>query len=580
MHWPIIILAILLTALLAAFAVALVARLLALLPATAGKWVVIACMLGISWLAALIVVVAVSPGPAAKSSGWIPLLFGPEEGATTSMILVHVARGVAVIVTPILVVMGFLPIRGVPYRPRAANWRLGRLIKGWSVAAALFVLCVIAQDFELRWRLRKIDARADKIAAEMRPAPVPAADNAAKHYQRVLSLLKELTKWRDAAGNEEVQRTFEDCGIVTDKTSDYLRRVEPIIAELESAEKCDRCRFDDRYVRLDAYDVTVDALTLQHVAGILPAYSRYKLKHQDPRFAIRSMRILRKLQQHLLQDPRNSANTIFYWSERAIRDIAQDVVHQVHPTPFHELHAVLRVRPELEGFYRPMLRWRAAVAQKQVAIRYDQRIVHLFQQANADPGPALGSRTRMARIASELGFAHMRFLWARADLDAIDGLFPFLNDSSEAAWDRALDEDAQDHSHYADDQIGSEMNYGWLREAESLRKLTDLGLAAARYQQEQGKWPTELSQLAPRYIADIPVDAYGQPFHLRNIADGVLLHWEDKAMKWDTSDGRAAFWTEVLESKTLVFALGEAYQRLMEASHPCPQDQEAGEISG
>ncbi len=50
-------------------------------------------------------------------------------------------------------------------------------------------------------------------------------------------------------------------------------------------------------------------------------------------------------------------------------------------------------------------------------------------------------------------------------------------------------------------------------------------VAAERYRRAEGHWPAALQELAPRFLADVPLDPYdGKPLRYRKLTDGVIVY--------------------------------------------------------
>jgi hypothetical protein len=49
-------------------------------------------------------------------------------------------------------------------------------------------------------------------------------------------------------------------------------------------------------------------------------------------------------------------------------------------------------------------------------------------------------------------------------------------------------------------------------------------LAVERYRLGEGRWPTGLAELVPRYLASVPVDPFsGQPLQLKPFEEGIAI---------------------------------------------------------
>jgi hypothetical protein len=77
-----------------------------------------------------------------------------------------------------------------------------------------------------------------------------------------------------------------------------------------------------------------------------------------------------------------------------------------------------------------------------------------------------------------------------------------------------------------------EFYFSWLLRSQTLRlcrlRATRLQIALALYEINSGRPAKQLADLAPRYLAKVPVDPYsGQPFHYR-VSKGERLQWDPK----------------------------------------------------
>jgi hypothetical protein len=56
-------------------------------------------------------------------------------------------------------------------------------------------------------------------------------------------------------------------------------------------------------------------------------------------------------------------------------------------------------------------------------------------------------------------------------------------------------------------------------------RCASLALAAERFRQEQGRWPTALRELCPKYCPELPVDSFnGQPLRLKKTDEGLTIY--------------------------------------------------------
>jgi hypothetical protein len=63
------------------------------------------------------------------------------------------------------------------------------------------------------------------------------------------------------------------------------------------------------------------------------------------------------------------------------------------------------------------------------------------------------------------------------------------------------------------------------REDQAVLRGAVVGLALERYRLDKGRWPKELTELAPDYLPAVPLDPFdGRPLRYRPLADGVIVY--------------------------------------------------------
>lgn len=66
-------------------------------------------------------------------------------------------------------------------------------------------------------------------------------------------------------------------------------------------------------------------------------------------------------------------------------------------------------------------------------------------------------------------------------------------------------------------------NAHWRTTAEA--RCAVVGVVCERFRQKNGRWPNDLAELTPAFIAAIPLDPYdGQPLRLAKLEDGIVIH--------------------------------------------------------
>jgi hypothetical protein len=146
-HWLILLIAIAISLAIATLLVNCAARFLSFIPsATARRWIVItttlfiiACTIALALILAMVPEdIAEAPRPLIKAYQRLPTV--TTLWAATSAVGILAILG--------LTIYGFLPEKGMPYRPRAASWSLWRTTKRLGLLVALVLVSVVAQDFD------------------------------------------------------------------------------------------------------------------------------------------------------------------------------------------------------------------------------------------------------------------------------------------------------------------------------------------------------------------------------------------------------------------------------------------------
>jgi hypothetical protein len=95
-----------------------------------------------------------------------------------------------------------------------------------------------------------------------------------------------------------------------------------------------------------------------------------------------------------------------------------------------------------------------------------------------------------------------------------------------------------------------------------------VGIAAERFRQSTGEWPSSLEELTPEWISEIPSDAYdGQPLRFRRTTYGIVVY----AVGADRSDNSGHVQTartSETQGQDIGFRLWDPSKRRMPPPHP------------
>ncbi len=88
------------------------------------------------------------------------------------------------------------------------------------------------------------------------------------------------------------------------------------------------------------------------------------------------------------------------------------------------------------------------------------------------------------------------------------------------------------------------------------RLLTQLGLAAAAYHSDHGRYPKKLDALVPKYITEIPIDPFsGEPLKMKAMDNGMILY----GVGPDLTDDQGAVFDSETDEGDIALYLGSAY---------------------
>jgi hypothetical protein len=123
-------------------------------------------------------------------------------------------------------------------------------------------------------------------------------------------------------------------------------------------------------------------------------------------------------------------------------------------------------------------------------------------------------------------------------------------------WEKSLSENLDLGLSMAVNSYSMSSYFERVNNAQTQFLLARLGLAAAAYHSDHGKYPATLHALVPKYIMEIPIDPFsGEPLKLKAVKNGLILYgigpnlkdnqgapFERDDYDWDNSKGDIAFY--------------------------------------
>ena len=563
MQWIVLFLVSSAAATLACLVVACLARVLSLIPwAGVRKWVVILFALMLAVLVAWIATTAYY-FPDSYHDLWRMIVDDYRALPSFTLLLIVPAATAAAFYLGALV-SGFRPEPLVPYEPRAANWSLRGLAAWFALMAGVLSVALVVQNFELRQDLREQQAEAEGVARKLAPASADAADNAAVHYQRVVDMMDEINKWREEGPYDDLTEQLLKCDIEDDAVAEYFRRLEPMFAELRLAAKCNRCRFDDKYVPLHIIDGMEARYSIITAMQLVRQLSNYRACQGRPAEAIECLELIRRFVGHLDDDPRAREGVFYYWCESWIRQGVEHLSAHGEELPPEVLRRLVATEPlPTEKIYREGIQWHAAAIEQHLVNVYSGAE---FERKDFRFDEAFG-RDRDKRMPRWLLLAAMRATTQRDELAALRATFPFIErPKDDAAWEPRWEEASPSGNLVSGALSISYLPY-WVDRAESNRRLTNIAVAATLYRQDEGQWPESLEALVPKYLEKVLPPAEGEePFRVKATDGGMMVYSADLDGEFKKFEDKPAWWEsagEFVHSGYSLF-LGRARERLIE----------------
>jgi hypothetical protein len=569
MWWIVLSIALVLAAVFASLLVTATATVLSWVPgASLRRWIVIVGVMLLAFAGSLFAV-AVYFDPKIIEDMLDPVCDKFEE---LPRLTISIALPVIVFAFSIVIfsVGGARPQSGVPYQPRAAAWSLRRQNRNLWLLGLAFVAAIQLQDFELRWRLGTFETAALATAQELVPARVEAGDNAAIYYQRIFELKKAREDKEDRDREENPLQGLALCACDNKARQEYIEGLGPIRDNFLAAARCKSCRFDDEFMPVDLLDGMETTYKLMAAAQNMSWYAEAQICQQKPAEAFEIFQALRQFERHMLADSRGSDSVFYFWIEGWIKNNVAQMSAFCDTIPVGTARELIAEPPDVVEYYRRILRWRSAVIRMHVVKALDGRN---FLRPDVD------NEFFKSPLRRAIGCQGMRLYYAQDELAATDAFFPFLsNPGDPEAWVELGYGGSFPTGEIIKSTWSSSASIGWLKRGQTTQQLTNVGLAATLYHQQQGAWPKSITELVPAYLPMEPRDpSSGELFMWKAIEDGAIAYSIENRQHLEKFDDSSDWWHEAAEWSTDTMFLGDAWRKLVKArlrdpENPCAPD--------
>ncbi len=578
MHWILLCLLIITAWLAADLLVACGARLLSLVPyALVRRWAVISAIFPVC--IALFFLVFFLIYREQDRHDFTQAIANAYQYIPTITIAVLIPVGTLVIGLTLLSAIGFWPCRGVPYQPRASAWNLSRRGKQVGFLMIAIFSALLMQDWELQWRLARMESRAEAVAQSMKPDIDAEASNAAVYYQQLVAIRKKLRPWEKEEYFKDLDRFFHidpNNKIVRS----YIKELQPLVSCFRKASRCPDCCFEDTFQPLDVLDGPNTNFAITKAVVHLKRYAHQMIQQGQPQEAIECITWIRQLETHQQQDPRNSETVFFFWHECHVKRIVEHLSTFEAELPEDQLRQVLSLSLDADAIFANAWKWYGAGLQKHLASAYSGRA---YSRPEFQDDKVWGDPSWRGKVVRSLILFTMRAAFARDDMNAAKYICDLPNYSlDEKPWEHYFDSGAIPGGKLVWSVSDSGVTPWLAARVARNRELSNIGIAACLFHQEKERWPTSLSQLSPGYLPmALRPSKEEQPFAIISLDDGMIVYSpRESSRRWmkffEEYEDTDSWWQEAADLPLCeVVFLGEAYTRCVEARAAVKEEETA-----
>lgn len=494
--------------------------------------------------------------------GWLRLTFGlpvplvlllVHLGLTVTFAYYSLMRGISGWFYPVLALTlaftagaAWLVVRGLRRADQegtvavAAAWPRGKLAIGLAAAFALYCMTFWNLDVAARLQLAAIRVESGALALSVAPPRVPDRDNAALVYQRAFEAMGRETKdedwvpgvwqwddtWRSAW--EGAWTHWETTGKIEFDVHNpvlrqFLAREAPALKLLRQAAAMPGCYFERDYGRMSIFMTLPELRPLRRGGQLLALDAICSAADANYRQSVADMNATFLLAEHVGSDPLLISEMVAVAVDQVAIQSLQVIIDNYH-VPVGEL-ATLRISDNAS--FRVLFQRGLRVEEALRLATFDDvgsgRLwfsdINGAGHASCFAEPPLSSVYRVFLLGSDLA-AHRRFT---AEMDHASRM-PY--------WE------ARDRLHQIEQEVrnrpGGVLTAMLLpavskametaTKADARRDIARLGLALYAYRARNGRFPAELNELAPEFIAAVPLNPFdGKPMALRRTDRGVTV---------------------------------------------------------
>jgi len=445
-------------------------------------------------------------------------------GALVPLVLSAIA-GIATLLATIIVVTRGRKISPGTNETIAETRRLSRLAMAWVAALLLTCMTFWNLDLAVRQEMEAIRVEAGVVALSVAPPRVPDSQNAAVLYRQAWEALATRNeapeKW-DRAVAEWLHPSEGKFNPDDERIRVFLERSQPAIELLRKAAERPACNFGTHY-NPPSVDLVLPSLRkMRDLSRLLCLSSRAAASKGRMADAIDDLHAAWVLAEHCTAEPVLIASLIAFAAEAQAFDTFQYVLD--HGTLNHES---------------------LAATSSTVPVSYQDALHRSIQMETAfgmsmftmaDPAMAFPAERAPGVANAVIGVAapYRVFLWS-ADVAAYLRWMHRYEQLSSEPFFKSVSEWQSPRQKAGREGVGgllaSILAPSFSRSAElaatadAQRRLVTLTIAMSRYRLAEGSFPSDLGQLVPHYVFEVPTDPFsGESIKMAGTDDGIIIY--------------------------------------------------------
>jgi hypothetical protein len=421
----------------------------------------------------------------------------------------------------------------------AATWPRAKLAIALVAAVTLYGMTFWNLDLAARQQLAGLRVEAGAVALSVAPPRVPDRDNAALVYQRAFEAMGRedqaddsvpgAWQWDEASRKawEETWTKWETTGKIEFNAHDpalrqFLAREAPALKLLRQAAAMPGCYFERDYGRPSISMPLPELLPLRRGARLLALDAIYSAADGNYRRAVEDVNAILLMAEHIGGEPLLISEMVAIAVDRVAIQSLQVIIANFH-VPVGDL-AALKISDTVSFrvLFQRGLRGEEALRLATFADVGSGRM----KFSNIDAGhpywiadPPLSAAYRIFMLGDDLA-AHRLFT---AEMDHAARM-PYwqARDRLQLIEQQMRDSPGGALTAMLLPAVGKVMETA--AEADARRDVARLGLAIYVYRARNGRFPANLDDLAPEFIAAAPPNPFdGKPTKLRRTGGGVTV---------------------------------------------------------